>query len=205
MTSAPEAHLRLGWVLVRRDRHLAAGTAFKRGAGLEPGLASAHEGLGVVLSREKRHAAAEIKYREAARLAPAGTPSSAMAHCRLGESLAAQGRYRDAESANRDAIRADPGLAAATHGTRLGAAAAWGTAEAEQEFKTGIALDASGTEGHLGLRVTAAGRDAVSGGGGGVPGGHPAGPRQRGGPPRPRAAAGQHWRGTLRPRPSSAR
>lgn len=51
-----QAPVCLGWVLLRRVRHLEAGAAFKRAIDLEPGFASAHEGLGVVLSQEKRYA-----------------------------------------------------------------------------------------------------------------------------------------------------
>ncbi len=146
-----EAHLRLGWVLLRRDLHLAAGSAFQRAVGLEPRSASAHEGLGVVLSREKRHAAAEIEYREAIRLTPEGALAGAMARCRLGEALAAQGRCSEAQFAYRDAIRADPGLAAAHTGLGWALRQSEARAEAEQEFRTGIAIDAGGSEGHLGL------------------------------------------------------
>jgi Tfp pilus assembly protein PilF len=66
----PEAHLRLGWVLLHLDRNLEAGTAFQSAIRLESDVASAHEGLGLVLSKEKRHAAAEAEFREAVRLEP---------------------------------------------------------------------------------------------------------------------------------------
>ena len=142
-----EAHLQLGWVLLRGDGHLAAGASFQRAIGLEPHLASAYEGLGVVLSRAERPEAAEIEYREAVRLAP----DSSTAHCRLGEALAAQGRYLDAEFAFRDAVRTDPGLAAAHTGLGWTLRQLDARAEAEQEFRTGIVLDAGGAEGHLGI------------------------------------------------------
>jgi tetratricopeptide (TPR) repeat protein/uncharacterized RDD family membrane protein YckC len=142
-----EAHLRLGWVLLRRDRHLEAGTPFQQAIGLEPGSASAHEGLGVVLSLAKRHDKAEAEYREAVRL----VPDNAVVHCRLGEALAAQDRYVDAELAYRDAVRADPGLAAAHTGLGWALRQLGARAEAEQEFKAATALDAADAEGHLGL------------------------------------------------------
>jgi tetratricopeptide (TPR) repeat protein len=145
--ASPEAHLRLGWVLLNLDRNLEAGAAFQSAIRLDPDVASAHEGLGLVLSREERHAAAETEYREAVRLAP----GDALAGCRLGESLYLQGRYVEAEIAFRDAVRSDPGMAVAH--TWLG----WAlrqlreNAEAENAFRGGISLDADSADGHTGL------------------------------------------------------
>ena len=145
--ACPEAHLRLGWLLLNLDRNLEAGAAFQTAIRLRPDVASAHEGFGLVLSREKRHAAAEAEYREAVRL----EPGSGLACCRLGESLYSQGRYMESEIAFRDAIRSDPGMAVAH--TWLG----WAlrqlrqNAEAEKAFRDGISLDADSADGHTGL------------------------------------------------------
>ena len=143
----PEAHLRLGWVLLNQDRSLEAGTAFQSAIRLKADVASAHEGLGLVLLKERRHAAAEAEYREAVRL----EPGSALARCRLGESLYLQGRYIEAEIAFRDVIRADPGMVVAH--TWLG----WAlrqlgeNAEAEKALRDGISLDAHSAGAHTGL------------------------------------------------------
>jgi tetratricopeptide (TPR) repeat protein len=145
--ASPEAHLRLGWLLLDLDRNLEAGAAFQSAIRIQPDAASAHEGLGLVLSKERRHAAAEDEYREAVRL----EPGSARACCRLGESLYLQGRYIEAEIVFRDAIRSDPGMAAAH--TWLGRALHQlrESAEAEKAFRDGISLDAGSANAHTGL------------------------------------------------------
>jgi tetratricopeptide (TPR) repeat protein/uncharacterized RDD family membrane protein YckC len=145
--ACPEAHLRLGWVLLELGRNLKAGAAFQSAISLKPDIASAHEGLGLVLSKEKRHAAAEKAYREAVRL----EPGSALACCRLGESLYVQGRYIEAENAFRDAVRSAPGMAA-LH-TWLGRALCQlrENAEAEKAFMHAVSLDAHSADGHTGL------------------------------------------------------
>jgi Tfp pilus assembly protein PilF len=145
--ACPEAHLRLGWVLLYLDQNLEAGAAFQSAIRLEPDAASAHEGLGLVLSREKRHAAAEAEYREAVRLAPGSAPAC----CRLGESLYLQGRYIEAEIAFRDAIRSDPGMAVARIGLGWALRQLRETAEAEKAFRDGISLDAGSADAHTGL------------------------------------------------------
>jgi Tfp pilus assembly protein PilF len=145
--ACPEAHLRLGWVLLNQDRNLEAGAAFQSAIRLGPDVASAHEGLGLVLSREKRYAAAEAEYREAVRL----EPGSGLAFCRLGESLYSQGRYMEAEIAFRDAIRSDPGMAVAHAWLGWVLRQLRENAEAEKAFRDGISLDADSVDGHTGL------------------------------------------------------
>jgi Tfp pilus assembly protein PilF len=145
--ACPEAHLRLGWVLLNQDRSLEAGTAFQSAIRLKPDVASAHEGLGLVLSKERRHAAAEEEYREAVRL----EPGSALAHCRLGESLYSQGRYIEAEIVFRDAIQSDPGTVVARTGLGWALRQLSQNAEAEKAFRDGISLDAHSADAHTGL------------------------------------------------------
>jgi Tfp pilus assembly protein PilF len=145
--ACPEAHLRLGWVLLNLDRSLEAGVAFQSAIRLKPDVAGAHEGLGLVLSKEKRHAAAEAEYREAVRL----EPGSALACCRLGESLYLQVRYIEAEIAFRDAIRSDPGMVAAHAWLGWALLQLKQNAEAEKAFRDGISLDADSADGHTGL------------------------------------------------------
>jgi Flp pilus assembly protein TadD len=132
-----EAHWRLGWVLLQREKNLDAGAEFQSALRINPDSAAAHEGLGLVLFNEGRHAAAEAEYRQAIRLAP----ENAIASSRLAESLFAQNRYIDAEIAARDAIRAAPGLSVAHVSLGQALQRLGQTAGAEQALRTGVRLD----------------------------------------------------------------
>ena len=151
-----EAHLRLGWVLLNREKNLDAGAVFKSALRIDPDSAAAHEGLGLVLFNERRHAAAEAEYRQAIRLAP----GNAIASSRLAESLYAQNRYIDAEIAARDAIRTEPGLSTAHVSLGRALQRLGQTAGAEQALRTGVALDprSAGARLALGLLLGDTGR-----------------------------------------------
>ena len=132
-----EAHWRLGWVLLHREKNLDAGAEFQSALRIDPGSAAAREGLGLVLFNEGRHAAAEAEYRHAIRLAP----ESASASSRLAESLYAQDRYIEAEIAARDAIRTEPGLSMAHVSLGQALQRLGQTTVAEQALRTGVELD----------------------------------------------------------------
>lgn len=142
-----EAHMRLGWALLRRDKNLDAGAEFQSALRTDPDSAAAHEGLGLVLFNEGRHAAAEAEYRQAIRL----SPENAITFNRLAESLYAQNRYLDAEIAAREAIRADPGLGTAHVSLGRALQRLGQTTDAEQVLRTGATLAPQSADAHLTL------------------------------------------------------
>jgi serine/threonine protein kinase/Tfp pilus assembly protein PilF len=101
---SPNAHLRLGWALMKQGCLDEAVPLFQEAVRLRPDYANAHNILGMGLMRTGLPDEAIAEFREAIRL----RPDYEMAHMKLGTALADKGRLDEAIAAYQEAIRLDP-------------------------------------------------------------------------------------------------